>query len=75
MKILLIPFVLGTFTLFAHSQEVKSTALIIVDIQDFYFPGGAAELVEPEKAAEKAKTLLQYFRENNGLVVHVKHNF
>jgi len=56
------------------SQSLDSTALIIIDIQNFYFPGGAAELVEPEKAAEKAKILLNYFRENKGLVVHIKHD-
>lgn len=57
------------------SQKVDSTALVIIDIQDFYFPGGAAELSEPQKAGEQAKKLLAYFRENKGLVVHVRHNF
>ena len=57
------------------SQSLDSTVLILIDIQNFYFPGGAAELVEPEKAAEQAKILLNYFRENKGLVVHVKHDF
>lgn len=60
-------------TLFSSAQNLDSTALILIDIQDFYFPGGAAELVEPEKAAEEAKQILSYFRENDGLVVHVKH--
>lgn len=55
------------------SQKPDSTALILIDIQDFYFPGGAAELVEPESAAKQAKIILEHFRENNGLVVHVKH--
>jgi len=58
-----------------NSQKLDSTALIIIDIQNFYFPGGASALVEPEKAAEQAKILLSYFRENKGLVVHVKHDF
>jgi len=58
-----------------NSQKLDSTALIIIDIQNFYFPGGASALVEPEKAAEQAKILLSYFRKNNGLVVHVKHDF
>jgi nicotinamidase-related amidase len=62
-------------SVFAKAQKPDSTALILIDIQNFYFPGGAAELVEPEKAAEQAKILLTYFRENNGLVVHVKHDF
>jgi len=62
-------------SVFVKAQNLDSTALMIIDIQDFYFPGGAAELVEPEKAAENAKILLHYFRENGGLVVHVKHDF
>ena len=62
-------------TLQSFSQQIDTTALIIIDIQNFYFPGGAVELSEPEMAAEKAKQLLIYFRENNGLVVHVRHNF
>jgi nicotinamidase-related amidase len=36
---------------------------------------GPQNLVEPEKAAEQAKILLNHFRENKGLVVHVKHDF
>ena len=62
-------------SVFANAQKLDSTALILIDIQNFYFPGGAVELVEPEKAAEQAKILLNYFRENKGLVVHVKHDF
>ncbi|QGY42977.1 isochorismatase family protein [Maribellus comscasis] len=57
------------------AQQIDSTALIIIDIQDFYFPGGASELVEPEKAADQAAVLLDHFRKKNGLVVHVKHLF
>ena len=73
-KLLTIAFII-TFITSVKSQSIDSTALIIIDIQNFYFPGGAAELAEPEKAAEQAKILLNYFRENNGLVVHVKHDF
>jgi nicotinamidase-related amidase len=62
-------------SVFSKAQKLDSTALIIIDIQNFYFPGGAVELIEPEKAAEQAKILLSYFRENKGLVVHVKHDF
>lgn len=73
-KLLTIAFLI-TLISSVKSQSTDSTALIIIDIQDFYFPGGAAELTEPEKAAEQAKILLNYFRENKGLVVHVKHDF
>jgi nicotinamidase-related amidase len=73
-KLLTIAFIISLITS-VQSQSIDSTALIIIDIQNFYFPGGASELVEPEKAAEQAKILLNYFRENKGLVVHVKHDF
>lgn len=66
---------LVAISLFINAQKLDSTALILIDIQNFYFPGGAAELVEPEKAAEQAKILLNHFRENKGLIVHVKHDF
>lgn len=60
------------FTL-APAQTEKQ-ALLIIDIQDFYFPGGKSALVNPEKAAANASLLLERFRKNNELVVHVRHN-
>lgn len=59
---------------FAQNKDLK-TALIIVDIQNFYFPGGDAELVNPEGASLNAQKLLKYFRENNMTIVHVRHNY
>ena len=50
-------------------------ALIIIDIQDFYFPGGDMALSEPEAAAENAALLLEKFREKNDLIIHVRHNY
>jgi nicotinamidase-related amidase len=43
-----------------------STALVIVDIQNDYFPGGAMELVGAEAAGEKAGKLLTAFRKKGG---------
>lgn len=63
------------FAFVSLAQKLDSTALILIDIQEFYFPGGAVELVEPEKAGEQAQKVLKYFRENNGLVIHVRHDF
>lgn len=62
--------------LFAYSQSDNaklSTALLIVDIQEFYFPGEGPGLVNAEVASENAKKVLDLFRENNMLVVHVRH--
>ncbi|MBU1013988.1 MAG: cysteine hydrolase [Bacteroidetes bacterium] len=57
------------------SQEQKDkTALIIIDIQEFYYPGGSSELFEPEAAGKKARQVLERFRENGDLVIHVRHN-
>jgi nicotinamidase-related amidase len=59
------------------SQNIESsrTALLIIDIQYFYFPGGATELYEPQNAAEKAAELLIAFRQKGLPIVHVKHQF
>ena len=59
----------------SYAQTGSKTALLLVDIQNFYFPGGKSALVEPEKAADNAAILLKSFRENNQIVVHVRHNF
>ncbi|MDC0357968.1 cysteine hydrolase [Oligoflexia bacterium] len=50
-----------------------SKALIIVDIQNDYFPGGAYELVGISAAASTVSDLLSYFRENDLPVFHVQH--
>ncbi|SDI24991.1 Nicotinamidase-related amidase [Alteribacillus persepolensis] len=51
-----------------------STALIIVDIQNDYFPNGKMELSNPEKAAANASDVLKWFRQNNSdHIFHVKH--
>jgi len=51
-----------------------STALIIVDIQNDYFPNGKMELSNPEKAAANAAKVLEHFRQNNkDNIFHVQH--
>jgi len=57
----------------SHAQK-SNTALLLIDIQDFYFPGGKMELVNPEPAAQKASTILNEFRKEGLTVVHVRHN-
>ena len=73
MKTLLLIFSLFAISLASFSQ--KERALIIVDIQDFYFPGGDAELVDPEKAADNAFKVLEHFRNNGEPVIHIRHNY
>lgn len=50
-----------------------SRALVIVDIQNDYFPGGAHPLVEPEAAAANAQQLLEAFRAGGEPLIHVQH--
>ena len=52
----------------------NSKALLVIDIQDFYFPGGKMALSEPEKAAGNAALLLGWFREKKLPVIHIRHN-
>lgn len=54
-------------------QERK--VLVLIDIQEFYFPGGAQPLHEPEEAAKHAAQALSLFRELGWPVVHVQHEF
>jgi len=49
------------------------TALLVIDIQKDYFPGGKHPLVDPLPAAQKAYMLLQCFREHGGHHVHIQH--
>jgi nicotinamidase-related amidase len=72
---------LTLFSVSALSQAVPAppakervTALLIIDIQDFYFPGGAMPLVGPEAASLNAARILEKFRREGRLVVHVGHN-
>ncbi len=49
------------------------TSLLIIDIQNDYFPGGKMELVHPLEAARNAHELLQCFREHHQHHVHIQH--
>lgn len=63
----LIPFMIS-----AQSDSTK-TALLLIDIQDFYFEGGSSALVNPIPASQNAARLLNDFRAKGELVIHVKH--
>lgn len=71
----IIIFALAMIPSLLMAQSGSKTALLLIDIQDFYFPGGMSALVEPETAAEQAALLLDDFRAKNQLVVHIRHDF
>jgi nicotinamidase-related amidase len=50
-----------------------TTALLLVDIQNDYFPGGAMALTGMEKAGQQAGRLLAEFRSRQMPVFHVRH--
>ena len=52
---------------------MQDTALILIDFQNDYFPGGKWELEGIEPAAANAQLLLSRFREGVYPVIHVRH--
>jgi nicotinamidase-related amidase len=74
MKKAILSIAILTIIIFNISAQAGNKALLIIDIQDFYFPGGKSALIEPEKAAANAALLLDNFRKEKLLVIHVRHN-
>jgi nicotinamidase-related amidase len=61
--------------IFAQQNDShKNSALLIIDIQEFYFPQGAVPLVNPEEAAMNASELLNEFRNQELTIIHIRHN-
>lgn len=50
-----------------------SLALLLIDIQNDYFPGGAMEVVGASAAASQAAKLLGAFRAKSLPIVHIQH--
>src|SRR5690349_15826635 len=48
-------------------------ALLIIDIQNDYFPGGTMELEAPEPAAALAARALAHFRQHGWPIFHMQH--
>jgi nicotinamidase-related amidase len=69
--LLLLSFALFIFPSNGFGQK---SALLLIDIQNFYFPGGKLPLVGPELAAQNAAKLLDWFRKGKLTVIHVRHN-
>jgi nicotinamidase-related amidase len=52
---------------------MADTALVLIDIQNDYFPGGAMELEGTDAAAANASHALSSFRSKKMPVIHVRH--
>jgi nicotinamidase-related amidase len=52
---------------------MEKTVLILVDIQNDYFPNGRMELYETTKAATNARKVLDFFRSKNMPIFHIQH--
>lgn len=76
-KLILVGLVCFVLQLISHAQNDESSvkpALLIIDIQNFYFPGEGPGLVNAEPASEVAKDVLQLCRSNKIPVIHVRHD-
>ena len=56
-----------------QKQKMENTALLIIDVQNDYFPGGKMILDKAEQAGKNAAKILDYFRRNNLPVIHIQH--
>ena len=55
------------------AQKLDDAALIVIDIQAFYFPEGMVPLKGPEAAAKQAARVIAAFRAAGRPVIHVQH--
>lgn len=54
---------------------MQKRALIVIDLQNDYFPGGAWELHDIDAAAKNAASVIDAARREQDLVVHIRHEF
>jgi nicotinamidase-related amidase len=55
------------------ATSLDDAALIVIDIQQFYFPDGFVPLTQPEAAAKQAARVIETFRAAKRPVIHVQH--
>jgi len=79
MLLLLIAGVLAPAVLLAQAAAPgprpaqPDVALLVIDIQSFYFEGGLVPLTGSVEAAAQARRVLEKFREKHLPVIHVRH--
>jgi nicotinamidase-related amidase len=52
---------------------MKNTALLVIDVQNDYFPNGHMALHQPEIALQHINQLEQHFRENQQPIIYIQH--
>ncbi|MFC3886180.1 cysteine hydrolase family protein [Bacillus songklensis] len=52
---------------------MSETALLLIDVQNDYFPGGKMELDRSEETACNAKKVLDHFRRKKLSILHIQH--
>lgn len=75
MKIPILSLLMSLLMGLSFNLQAQKTALLIIDVQEFYFPGGRMQLENPEVAGMNAGLLLNLFRDMENPVYHVRHNF
>jgi len=58
-----------------EGDAMSKRAVVVIDIQNDYFPDGKYELVGIEKAAANAAKVIEAAREQGDRVIHVQHVF
>jgi len=73
--ILILTILLSMDTIYAQQQSKANmeTALLLIDIQNDYFENGTMALVGSDKASENAKLILNNYRANHQMIVHIQH--
>jgi len=63
------------FSLINLHLHAQKTALLLIDFQNFYFPGGRMTLENPDAAGMNAGLILERFRIDEDFVIHIRHDF
>ncbi len=56
-----------------QKRKMENTALLIIDVQNDYFPGGKMTLDGAEVATKNIRQMLDYFRKHDLPVIHIMH--
>lgn len=74
-KVLLLNLFVFLFLSGMAQENQKKRALLVIDVQEFYFPGGDMELKNPEAAAANTVKLINQARESKIEVIFIKHKY